>query len=657
MKRAYASHPLQQVPAGSSDSRLPCDTLTDDEATIVPPERLSARAYRRLLRQTGATEETESAATLLAPRVYRRMLEATTAVKVPQPSRPQPGASEQPVRALFSRVALLLALLLSVCEIVSDNYNLQNQLQASGAKAQVYQQFRQAVALGIPAQDLEPLLQQAYALDQQSPFNPHSSLQAETASYQRYLLGRYRALSQQITHLIPLVIHRLARQAQRDLQDFQNALAQLAARGLSSPPALAQIYSQDQVLLSAARYPRDYLTISADSQTAVSLLTETVVVSDQLTELAREIASLQAAHLDVSALQTRHTLDLQAFQQATTIDAMQELSAQLTAQQQDNQALAMLAFPSVSVARLQALQAQIEQLKHYGVDTRPYLPLLKKDTAALRRVRTLEDKQAFYQSVAADLNSLGDVLIRGEARFLVKSFHMEASAWGEAHLYYDSYDGQSYSFTSGYSTAGIGTTLDNDLAGARTLADFQNVTAEANNAFFLLHTQEANFQDQMAYNQAHASDLKLLARYQLRQKQVLVISLTEQVLRVYQRGRLVRAMYVTTGRPERPSLPGVWSVQDRRSPVIFRSADPRNSPYWFPDTPISYAILYHWGGFFLHDAPWRADFGPGTQFPHRDRSGTTAFNFDGSHGCINLSESDAAWIYKHTDWNTTIVIY
>ena len=128
-------------------------------------------------------------------------------------------------------------------------------------------------------------------------------------------------------------------------------------------------------------------------------------------------------------------------------------------------------------------------------------------------------------------------------------------------------------------------------------------------------------------------------------------------MRVYQNGKLVRSFTVTTGRQELPSIPGVWSVLERKSPIIFQSGEPRNSPYWFPDTPIHYAMLYHLGGYFVHDAPWREAFGPGTQFPHQDPIGTSAYNFDGSHGCINLSESDAGWVYTHTNWNTAIVIY
>jgi L,D-transpeptidase catalytic domain len=266
------------------------------------------------------------------------------------------------------------------------------------------------------------------------------------------------------------------------------------------------------------------------------------------------------------------------------------------------------------------------------------------------------DRQGRY-AIDADSAARHTELARREAAYLLWQFHREVAAWGKAHQYYDPYNGRDYALDNAYMQKGIGASLDAALAAAQSTTDFESMIDEANNALFSLHMLEADFADRTPYNQAHASDLRMLAHYQLRQKRVLLISLVEQVMRVYQNGTLLRAFYVTTGRQELPSLPGLWPVRTRQSPVIFKAADPKGSPYWFPDTLIHYAILYHWGGYFVHDAPWRANFGPGTQFPHHDASGTTAYNFDGSHGCINLTEDAAAWVYKHTDWNTVIVIY
>ncbi len=244
-----------------------------------------------------------------------------------------------------------------------------------------------------------------------------------------------------------------------------------------------------------------------------------------------------------------------------------------------------------------------------------------------------------------------------QATNLVQTFHKTVSSWDQSHLYRDSYDSHRYPLASGYEQAGVGAFIDKDLAEAHTTAEYQSVVSATQNELFNLQMLEADYQDHTPFNQAHASDLHMLQRYQLSQGTVMVVSLVEQIMRVYQQGKLVRAFHITTGRVERPSLPGVWSVLDRQSPTIFESGDPPGSPYWFPNTPINYAILYHLGGFFVHDAPWRGTFGPGSQFPHRDSSGNTSYNFDGSHGCINLSEADAAWVYQHTTWKSSLVIY
>ena len=43
----------------------------------------------------------------------------------------------------------------------------------------------------------------------------------------------------------------------------------------------------------------------------------------------------------------------------------------------------------------------------------------------------------------------------------------------------------------------------------------------------------------------------------------MIVSLAGQAMRLYEDGKLVRAFLVTSGRAERPSLPGLWSIQER----------------------------------------------------------------------------------------------
>ena len=139
--------------------------------------------------------------------------------------------------------------------------------------------------------------------------------------------------------------------------------------------------------------------------------------------------------------------------------------------------------------------------------------------------------------------------------------------------------------------------------------------------------------------------------------QVLVVSLIEQAVRYYNNGKLVRAFQVVTGQYLKPSPPGFWSIFVREHPTEFKSTEPPGSAFWYPPTPIQYAMEYHSGGYFFHDSWWRGIYGPGTNFPHCDPSGTTTFNGNGSHGCINMDPNDVAWLYTQIPWGTPVIVY
>jgi hypothetical protein len=240
--------------------------------------------------------------------------------------------------------------------------------------------------------------------------------------------------------------------------------------------------------------------------------------------------------------------------------------------------------------------------------------------------------------------------VRQQAHNLVKQFHEEAATWGAAHLYHDSFDGHTYQLNVAYMQAGLGGMLDAQLAQAQTDADFQNVVNVTNNALFNLHMLEADANDSTPFNQPHQSDLQLIKHYQLK-GQVVVVSLAGQAMRIYQDGKLVKAFLITSGQPKLPALPIVTKEVYRLTSVVFESSLPKGNPGWYPAILIHYAIQYHDEGYFVYDAWWQTQFGPGTQFPHQD----TSTNKPG--GGITLSTNDAAWVYNHTNLHTTIAIY
>jgi hypothetical protein len=135
--------------------------------------------------------------------------------------------------------------------------------------------------------------------------------------------------------------------------------------------------------------------------------------------------------------------------------------------------------------------------------------------------------------------------------------------------------------------------------------------------------------------------------------QVILVSLSQQWLWAYQDGRLVFANPVATGQPELQTPAGSYHIQGRLEDVMFYSPWAPDSPYYYAPEHINYALPFRAGGYYLHDAPWRATFGPGSQVPHSTPGGGRE---TGSHGCVNVTTSAAAWLYGWVTPGATLVI-
>ncbi len=624
-------------------------SLADSDATIRLSSRLSSRSYLHASQQEA----------ILQNEPPSRMSEdqlPSDLMKVSAPKQTRKFFTKKLTIQLMCGAALSLLLLLSVSALLIHSNKTLAQKQMEQQKAQLDQLIKNAQANGIPLSSLHSILMKETQVDTTSTFLSYAPASITSSAYQKQT-QQYHALQQQISNIITTTTEQFQLQAQRDMQNFQIVLSRHNIQPVGNTHYFSQQFSQNQILLSSAHKARDYTAISRNANDSITALHFVETTFKQLTDFHDSLDRMQAAHIDVTAMQIQYQNDLQLFNIATRPTDFQNLHTQLNVQYQQIIASSIQSFPYVSISKLNVFTSQIQTLKTYNIDPTPYQKRLNIDQIAQENAQTISDKLNFFKQVDADIASMSNDLILGQAHFAVKQFHQEVDAWAKSHPYHDNYDGHDYALDNGYMNDGIGKTLDLDLQGARTFTSLETVVLEAQNALFNLRMFEANYNDKTPYNQRHTSDLQVLNHYQLQKKQVLVISLAEQTLRLYQNGNLMHSYYIATGRQALPSLPGVWSVLDRRSPVTFKSGEPKDSPYWFPDTPISYAILYHYGGYFIHDAPWRATFGPGTQFPHQDASGNTSYNFDGSHGCVNLSTNDAAWIYKHTDWNTTIVIY
>lgn len=134
---------------------------------------------------------------------------------------------------------------------------------------------------------------------------------------------------------------------------------------------------------------------------------------------------------------------------------------------------------------------------------------------------------------------------------------------------------------------------------------------------------------------------------------VVVVSISKQQLWAYQDGQLFLTSLVTTGMPQLPTPTGTFYIQMKEQNVTFYSPWPYGSPYYYSPEHINYAMLFRSGGFYIHDAPWRETFGPGTNVPHTEPDGITA---TGSHGCVNMPTPAAGQLYAWITIGTKVII-
>jgi len=112
----------------------------------------------------------------------------------------------------------------------------------------------------------------------------------------------------------------------------------------------------------------------------------------------------------------------------------------------------------------------------------------------------------------------------------------------------------------------------------------------------------------------------------------IVVSLSKQSLTAMEGDTPLFSSLVTTGNSALPTPVGVFPILAKYHPFTFHSPWPQGNPFWYADSPVSFAMLFDNAGYFIHDAPWRHDFGPGSNA----KLGTPGQDLTGTHGCVNV---------------------
>ena len=116
------------------------------------------------------------------------------------------------------------------------------------------------------------------------------------------------------------------------------------------------------------------------------------------------------------------------------------------------------------------------------------------------------------------------------------------------------------------------------------------------------------------------------------------VSVKDQRLFAYEHGRLVKTFLVATGMKGYPTPLGDFQVLAKPFKVNYRWSYGVGNPNNYDLGWVTWNLRFG-PHVYIHYAPWRKVFG-----------------VRGSHGCVNVSKTDAQWIYAWADLKTPITI-
>jgi LysM repeat protein len=120
--------------------------------------------------------------------------------------------------------------------------------------------------------------------------------------------------------------------------------------------------------------------------------------------------------------------------------------------------------------------------------------------------------------------------------------------------------------------------------------------------------------------------------YSIARRRWIDVDLSSQTVRAYQGNVAVRSMVVSTGISRYPTPPGRFRIYAK-----YPSVNMSGPGYYLPGVPHT---MFFYKGYALHGTYWHSNFGRPM-----------------SHGCINLTRADAAWLYSWAAVGTQVVIH
>ena len=114
------------------------------------------------------------------------------------------------------------------------------------------------------------------------------------------------------------------------------------------------------------------------------------------------------------------------------------------------------------------------------------------------------------------------------------------------------------------------------------------------------------------------------------------INLSSQYLTAYENGVAVFSTYISSGLPDTPTVVGQFRIYLRLESQDMDGYQ-IGYDYYTPDVPY---VMYFHGNYAIHGAYWHNNFGNPM-----------------SHGCVNTSVTDGAWLFNFAGIGTLVNVH
>lgn len=118
------------------------------------------------------------------------------------------------------------------------------------------------------------------------------------------------------------------------------------------------------------------------------------------------------------------------------------------------------------------------------------------------------------------------------------------------------------------------------------------------------------------------------------------VDLTNKKLYAYEQSTLIKTFLISAGAPATPTVTGQYAIYSKIAQQDMRGSNVDGSSYFQPKVAW---VNYFYGSYAIHGNYWR----PLSWFG----------NFNSSHGCVGLPDSEAQWVYSWAPVGTQVFIH